>query len=739
MDTSATQTTAQPRQGWAGDFWGGLAAMLVALPSAVAFGVTIFSAIDATSAARGAVAGILGAIVLGMIASTLGGTRRLISAPCAPAAAVLAGAALEFVRQGLAPEVIIALLALIGLFAGAAQILFGVVGIGRLIKYMPYPVVSGYLSGVGLIIILSQVPKFLGAPHGASFWTAVTLPGSWLWQGIAVGTVTMLVMVFAPKVTKAVPATILALMAGLAVYFGVAVADRSLLELTGNPLVVGPLSGSDTGFVESTLAQWASFSRLSLGDFALVLVPGLTLAVLLSIDTLKTCVVLDTLTRSRHDPNRELIGQGVANIASTGIGGVPGAGLQGATLGNISRGAQTRRSGFMAGVLALTVFLLLGKLIAWLPIAALAGILIVIGARMFDLRSLHLLRSRATVLDFMVIATVVVVAEMVSLIAASAVGVGLAVLLFVRAQLSGSNVRRKTLGNQLFSKQVRLPEQRLILERLGGDTVIFELQGSLFFGTTDELYSALEPELGRRTYVILDMRRVQSVDVTAVHVLDLVGDILRERGAFLLFSDLPHSVPSGQNMMTYFAETGVVKPESHARVFEELDDALEWVENRILSGTFAGGQEALLDLADIEIFRGRKTETLDALRACMGERHCAPGDRIFRRGDSGDELFLVRRGTVRIELPISDHQRHHLASFGRGDFFGEMSFLDQNKRSADAVASSDTDLLVLSRGRFDEFAREHRKVAMSLLEGLARVLADRLRYTNAELRQLQAS
>lgn len=713
--------------------------MLVALPSAVAFGVTIFSAVDAASAARGAVAGILGAIVLGIVAATLGGTRRLISAPCAPAAAVLAGAALEFARQGMAPEVIIAMLTLIGLFAGATQILFGAVGIGRLIKYMPYPVVSGYLSGVGLIIILSQVPKFLGVPHGTSFWSAITLPGNWVWQGIIVGAATMLVMVFGPKLTKAVPATILALAAGLAMYFGLALADRSLLELSGNRLVIGPLGGAGGGFLESVVGRWHSFGSLGPRDFAPILIPGLTLAVLLSIDTLKTCVVLDTLTRSRHDPNRELIGQGTANFTSSAAGGIPGAGTMGATLINISSGAQTRRSGIIAGVLAFAAYLLLGRLIAWLPIAALAGILIVVGARMFDLRSLHLLRSRATVLDFMVIATVVIVAEMVSLIAASAVGVGLAVLLFVREQLSGSTVRRKAFGNQQFSKQIRLPEQRRILESHGDQTAIFELQGSLFFGTTDELYSALEPELGTRTYIILDMRRVQSVDVTATHVLDLVGDILRERGAFLLFSSLPHSVPSGQDMMTYFAETGVVKPESHARVFEELDDALGWVEDRILSGTCAGGEESPLDLPDIEIFRGRRAETLEALRACMVERHCSPGDRIFQRGDTGDELFLIRRGTVRIELPIGEGQRHHLASFGRGDFFGEMSFLDQNTRSADAVASSAADLFVLSRSRFDEFAREHRKVAMRLLEGLARVLADRLRCTNTELRQLQAS
>jgi sulfate permease, SulP family len=237
--------------------------------------------------------------------------------------------------------------------------------------------------------------------------------------------------------------------------------------------------------------------------------PALTLAVLLSIDTLKTCIVLDAITRTRHNSNRELVGQGLGNLASVFLGGVPGSGQMGATLVNVSSGGTTRRSGVMEGVLALIAFLLLAKFVAWVPIATLAGILIVVGVRMFDRNSLHLLRSRSTILDFMVIAAVVLVAETVSLIAASAVGVGLAIMLFLREQVGGNVVLRKTYGNQMFSKKVRLQDEMDILQKRGDCSVIFELQGSLFFGTTDQLLTALEPELKTRTYILLDMRRVQ--------------------------------------------------------------------------------------------------------------------------------------------------------------------------------------------------------------------------------------
>ena len=469
---------------------------------------------------------------------------------------VLSALAIQWTQNGITAESAVLMLSLMGLICGLFQVGFGAVGLGRLIKYVPYPVVSGYLSGVGLIIIISQVPMFLGLPKQVAFWEGLVTPALWRWQGVAVGAVTVAVMVTAPMLTKAVPAAILGLASGIIAYFGLALADPALLALPGNALVVGSLGGSGVNFGEVIAGRWMAIGDLDVAELGRLLVPAATLAVLLSIDTLKTCVVLDALTRSRHNSNRELVGQGLGNLASAIIGGVPGAGQMGATLVNMSSGAQTRLSGLIEGVLALIAFLILGTFIAWVPIAALAGILIVIGLRMFDRASLSLLKSRATMLDFAVIVAVVVVALTVSLIAASGAGIALAIVLFIREQIRGSIVRSKAYGNQMFSKRVRLPGEMAILEKRGDHTVIFVLQGSLFFGTTDQLYTTVEPELKTRTYIILDMRRVQSVDVTAVHMLEQIAYMLAERGAYLIFSHFPENVPSRQNMRQYFDEVG---------------------------------------------------------------------------------------------------------------------------------------------------------------------------------------
>lgn len=724
-----------------GDFWGGFAAMLVALPSAIAFGVTIYSVLGTAHVALGALTGILGATAIGIVASSFGGTNRLISAPCAPAAAVASAFAIEAMRSGTPVDTTLLLLTLLGLLAGLMQVTFGLLRLGRLIKYMPYTVVSGYLSGVGLIIIGSQVPKLLGTPKDLHFWAALGAPQQWRWQGIVVGVVTILVMLGAPRLTKAVPGAVLGLVAGIAAYFGLALLDPALFSLQDNTLVVGALGGGEGGgsFFAGLAGRWTAIADVGLQQLLQLVMPALTLAVLLSIDTLKTCVVLDALTRSRHDSNRELIGQGLGNLASGAIGGIPGAGTMGATLVNISGGASSRLSGLIEGVLALVAFLLLANLISWIPVAGLAGILIVIGVRMIDRNSLHYLKSRSTILDFAVIAAVIGTALTVSLIAASGVGIVLAVLLFIREQIGGSVVRRKLLGNETFSKRVRTQAEMEILTAHGNRAAIIELQGSLFFGTADQLYLSMEPELKTRDFLILDMRRIQTVDVTAAHLLEQVKDMLAERNGFLIFSQIPPNLPSGRDLQQYFDQVGLIRKDSPVRVFPTLDDALEWVEDRIIhDAELQRDEESPLELHEVELFAGRKEQTLAALEQCMEKRNVTKGETIFTRGASGDELFLIRRGAVRIVLPLSDRQSYHLGTFGRGAFFGEMAFLDGEVRSADAVAFADTELYVLSRRAFDQFAEDHKKLGLRLMEGIASVLASRLRYTNAELRVLES-
>lgn len=741
MSSASAIVSPAPSRHLAGDFWGGFAAMLVALPSSIAFGVIVYSLLGEAYVAHGVRAGVIGAAVIGLVAAWLGGAPRLISAPCAPAAAVLAAIAGTLLagtsaRGPIDPEHIVVLLMLLGLMSGALQLLYGAMGGGRLIKFIPFPVVSGYLSGVGVLIFIGQLPNFFGAPKGTPWWTAALSPAIWQGPAVLVGVATVATMIVAPRLTRVVPATIFGLFAGLLAYFGAALFQPALLD-PGSGLVIGPVPGGASALLPEIGALQRAFASLHLADLKLLIAPALTLSVLLSIDTLKTCVVVDALTRSRHHSNRELIGQGSANLASALLGGMPGAGTMGATLVNVESGGRTRLSGILEGAFVLVAFLLLGKLIAWVPLAALAGILLVVAVRMFDWSSFHLLRQRSTALDFAVSAAVVIVAVTFNLIAAAGAGVALAILLFIREQIRSSVIRRKIPGNQFMSKQRRLPAEQAILELHGAETTICELQGSLFFGTTDQLLSDLAPDLARCRYLILDLRRVVSVDFSAAHVLEQFAAMLREHGGFLVFSRLPASLPTGRNLDAYFADVGVTAATRNVIKFTTLDDALQWVEDRVLEahGAARGPDGAPLQLGEIELLREFDVDgTLDVIAGCVEERSFAEGEFIFRAGVASDELFLVRRGIVRVALPLRDGGHHNLAFFGRGDFFGEIAFLDRGIRSADAIATTPTDLFVISRARFDLACRANTLVGVKVFARLARVLAVRLRFADTELR-----
>lgn len=718
----------------AGDFWGGLASMLVALPAAVAFGVTVYSAISPQYAVFGALAGILGAAALGLIAPTFGGTDRLISAPCAPAAAVLSAFAIELVQQGVAPSSIVLLLCVMGILTGMIQILIGFLGVGRLIRYIPYTVVSGYLSGVGLIVIGSQIPGFLGLPQNSVWWKATLATQSWDWRSLVIGFTTATVALIAPKLTQAVPSTILGIMAGGGAYLALASSDASMLTLSQNQLVLGALGGSGQGYLDMIIGRWQLIGELRLSQIVGLFGSALTLAALLSIDTLKTCVVMDQMTRTRHEPNRELLAQGLANMTSSAIGGIPGAGTMGASMVNLSSGAKTRVSGIVEGVLVVLAALVLNTFIAWIPIATLAGILIVVGLRMIDTEPLHFLESRATVVDFAVVVVVIACALLIGLIAASAAGVALSILLFVREQVGGSVVRHKTFVSQRSSTWVRPEAEMRLLAQRGEKAVIFELQGSLFFGTTYELYSALEPEIKTREYMLLDLRWVQAVDITAAHMLNLVRDMARERGVALLLSHVREQLPNGRNLLEFLKQTGLIDDSNTVQVFQTIENAIEWIEDRLVGDTVTTiGKELPLQLQEMLLFQGRKDETLADLEGRMQLRSVKAGQSIYNVGDQAQELFLIRRGAARILAPIGgSRQLHHIATFGRGDFFGGMAFLDDRARSESAVAHTDIDLYVLSLDQFKQLAEEHKKLALLLITAISRTLAHRLRHADGE-------
>jgi SulP family sulfate permease len=343
----------------------------------------------------------------------------------------------------------------------------------------------------------------------------------------------------------------------------------------------------------------------------------------------------------------------------------------------------------------------------------------------------------STRLDFFVIAAVVIVAAAVGLIEATAAGIGLTMLLFIRNQLRAAVIQGKLDLTEIRSKRRRNADELRILDEHGGEGLLVQLRGDLFFGTTDQLFTDLEADLTRRRYILLDFRRVESMDFTAAHLLIQIKERLSERGAQLLFSGMPSALRTSQDIEDYLRKLAIVS--SGANVFETRDSALEWMEDQILAaaGWSPPDSKPPLELNEIPVFRDLDEESLAEVRTLMEMRSLEPGARIFSLGDTGDEIFFVRKGRVHILLPLEGGKRHHLATMARGDFFGEMSFLDRRTRSAEAAAATKVELFILSRAAFDSILPRNIRLGTSVYEQLAHAIATRLRTTDAELRSLE--
>jgi len=308
-------------------------------------------------------------------------------------------------------------------------------------------------------------------------------------------------------------------------------------------------------------------------------------------------------------------------------------------------------------------------------------------------------------------------------------------ILFVREQSGGSPVRHKFELGRASSSWYRPESEVACLADHAAAAVIFELQGALFFGNTYRLYADLEHEIRERRFVVIDFRRVPSIDVTAIQIFLQVRQSLRRRGATLVLCGIRRRPGRGRSL-SYLVDRLAPATDAERCVIElpDLDSATAWVECRILAEHAArDDSDEPMSVAQMDLFAGYRDDTLSDLEAHMRIRSHAAGETVYARGSAGDELFWVRRGAVSLVAGAGTEAAKQVAGFGRGDFFGGLSFLDRKPRPNDAVAMTDVELYVLTRADFDKIAVIHRQLALNLASAMARTLAMRLRRTEAKL------
>ncbi len=710
---------------------GGFSAALVALPQAIAFGVTVYVAIDPALSGAGAIAGILGVIVLGIVNGSVGRNAILISTPSAAATAYLAAMVMQLKGQftGLTREQLLLVLLLTGLTAGALQLLLALFKGGRLIKFVPYPVIAGYLSAVAVIIFFGQIVRAFPELHILR-WSEFSWQ-AFHWVNLPVLAVTVALVFLAAKISKRVPAPIIALSGGMLTFAIIGLTDGSLFDTTNSPYLVGRIR---TGEQLINLPPWQLITDISPLLIPKILASGAMLAMILSVDTLKTMVILDNLKHVRADSDKVLTGLGIANTISSLVGGMPGSGSANSSLINMNSGANHWSSVVFSGFFAMVILLFLSDYAAYIPIAALAGLLVASSIRLFDTSIFQLLRKRSTRLDFTVAMLVIITGITYNLIVAAGAGIALSILLFVRNQVRDTVIRSKVRGDRKFSNKSRMPAEMQLLREHGHETIVYSLGGNLFFGTTDQLYRDIEAELKASRNVVLSFKEVHSIDFTAVHMLELLDSVVHKQGGELILCSLAGELTRGVDFSGYLSHAAVAHKEPHWRIFPDANSSLVYLEEKILSQHGQGIHKKLtFTLNEMDIFADCDEAALAELATIAATVRYEAAGPVFRQGSHSDELYFIGHGIVDIVLPAHDGPARKLSTFGQGDFFGDMAFLDSEERSADAIAAAGTLLYSLKRSEFEKFCTRHHKFGEIFYRNLARILAHRLRQSHHEL------
>jgi SulP family sulfate permease len=704
-----------------GDLRGGLSAAVVLIPQAMAFGAALWT-LAGGSAADGAFAGLLSAALLSVCTALSGGCQGIICSPTGPSLVLLSGGVTALQAAGVAGGMLPAAVMLVVVFAGVMQAAIGFSNGGQLIKYIPYPVVAGFMTGSAVLMIKSQLPAALGmAP--TLHWRDYLAPP------FVASLCAFAAMGLLPKKFPALPGTLAGLIAGTAVFH----AYTRLGGITPHPQwMVGALPGFDG------IRFGTPLHRLHGLPWGIIVGTAFSFALLASLNTMLTSVVADGNTGMRHDARKVLAGQGFGQLLSGFFGGIGGSATTGATLISVDSGGR-RWAGVYAGIILALLTIFCGPAASLLPISALAGIILYIAVfGLIEPDMLFWLGYRKTRGDAFTAILVTSVTVAYDLVTAVAVGVALAIMQFVHSQIKAPVIRLRTTAIQRPSLRRRPETQRQLLAQHGERIVTYELTGNLFFGAVDRLFEEMCRDIDRPGWVILDMNRVTHFDLSAIKILQQIANRLHKNRGELIFATVRSGRGMGKKVKKTLKKISPHGQNTPIKTFIDADEAIEYAEDALLAELNAAPTppQCRMELQEMSFLQTLGATELAVLKNNLRELRLSKGEYLFKAGEQGDQLFIVVCGEIDILLPFGTRHYKRIATFGSGTYFGEVAFLEPGPRAASAKATFDAQLLALDQDGFERLLAESPAAAVALLKALGQALSKHLRWADVELKQL---
>ena len=721
---------------------GGLVSAGVAIPLAMGYGMFAFVVLGDDYFPEGAVAGLISAVILGVVCVALGDKSANVYAPRVTTTFFigillygLANSDAAVLKSG-GLAVTLAALFCIVLLAGAFQALFGLTRLGTVLRFIPQPVLSGFQNAAALLLFLIQLGNVFGFSRSTTFVQALTDVRHARPLSVLIALFAMVAMWQAAKRLPRIPALVIGLGVGTVLYYA--------LGIAGLGLHLGPTIGSRpfTGFEVINFPNLVELAKAPgvAGLLPTIVGGALALAIIASIDALLCTKLLTRPGDPKVDGDRLLVRLGAANVVAGAAGAITGGLNLGPSRDNKAFGGRKPVSTLVnAAALALTAVVLFPAL-SYVPCVALSAVIMVVAIQHVDPWTVSLAKRVATraaspkvVLDLLVIVVVAALSVAIDIVFAVFVGVALAALMFL-VRMSRSVIRRTYRCTGVRSRKRRAVPQMEALERAGETILVFELQGALFFGSGERLAAEVSAHMKKDThYVVLDLRRVTEVDSTGAQILLELNAQLATRGRQLLLSVIQPSDTAQQ-----LAESGVFQAVGKERVFPDLDRAIGSAEDDLLRGDeHAAAEEEEMALRDTDVAAGFTSAELGAVEKYLERRAYEPGQEVFREGDPGEELFIIVKGSASAFIRQRGERDIRLVSFGPGTVFGELAILDAGPRSAGVTTDAGLVCYALSRKAFGRLCDNSPATAIKLLENLGRLLSRRLREANRTIEQLE--
>ena len=715
----------------------GLVSSTIAIPLAMAFGMFAFVTLGDEYFAYGAMAGLVSAVIAGLVCVLLGDRSTRVYAPRITTTFFLGLLLYSLLHRAptidAEPDVAATLLVFFAiiLLGGLLQALFGLLRLGSLIKFAPYPVMAGFQNMAAVLLFLVQLGNVLGFEHNIRFTRVLGSMGQARPLSALVAAFTFAAMWNARRITTKVPPILVGLGCGIIAYYALAACGLGDL--------LGPVIGSKIASA-AMRTVWIDFSGLPMAapleSAASVILPSaLALAVIASIDALLCAKLTGQPGELRAGDDRLLIRLGIANAVSAGFGGITTGINIGPSLANRALGGRSWLSVTVNAAAVLVAATLLFPMLGYLPRAVLSAAIMVIAIQHLDPWTRQLAsrliqpdapQRGAIALDLGVSLFVSVLSIAVNVVLAVFIGIMLALLLFA-IRMSRSNIRRLYRCDTVRSRRYRDPAELEVLHVKGASLLVIELQGALFFGTADRLAQIVDSETAKgTTAVLLELRRITEIDSTGGRILVDIDAALAARGVRLALV-LSGRTETAARLADIF---------QHDRFFPDIDRAIEWAEDELLR-TAETGQASELPLDQVPLLRDFSAKQVDRLRGFLEPVTWPAGHIVFRHGDPGSALYLVTKGRASVHLRHDDGDIR-LVTFAVGAVFGELALLDRGPRSATVTVDDDLAGFGLNEESFAALREKQPDLAIKLLSALGRELSIRIRYANMTIQQLES-